>query len=441
MMEFSFDDYTELLSKKSLIYPKNFTPNFLIDTSKYDLLAKEYSSKGLKIPEALEGLKYRTGYEYFLKIYITQSLAMNFSESSFPAYRFLLPDILVDDWLSIVDLHKSNCRDHSIHQPLTSYIVFKLLGGGRSEDSFKIDDEPLLDLCIKSLLKHDKSNLIYEYAVSTCYNKAIDITHHHNIAYSVWKQLFYETAMKAAIFHDMGYPWQFINRINSSIKNSDFRFEEINTHSTQVLTNFANRLILAPFWGYQSTRIPPSTWNDTLINLISKSLTQTHGFPGALSFLYLNDLIRKYPDENKYKLHQFSIEWAALGIMMHDMKNIYWGNNKKQPENKFLRLSFDKDPLSCIICLADLLQEFERPFVKLSFSNSSSNFEYSYSCKQSSLRQSNSLLEIYYHFRNDSFKAVNKKFKQKEEFEFFDQKYGYLDFSSIGIKSVKLICQ
>lgn len=440
-MEFSYQDYNTNFSKQKNVYPKNFTPSRLIDTHKYKLLAKEYSQKGLKLSDALKGLKRRTNDEYFRKIYIAQSQAMNFSESSFPAYRFLLPDILIDDWLSIIGLHKQNCRDHAIHQPLTSYIVFKLLGGGRSEESFKINNQPLLDLCIRSILNTAKQNYIYDYAISTCYTKSIDMGNNPDIAYDVWKQLFYETAMKAAIFHDIGYPWQYINRINGSIKNIDFRFDEINTHSAQIITNYSNRLVFAPFFGYQRYSIPPSNWSTLLLNLVSESLTKTHGFPGALSYLYLNDIIRKYPNESKYKINQFSIEWAALGIMMHDMKSIYWGNNKNFPENKFLRLSFDKDPLSCIICLADLLQEFERPYVRFSQEKISSKLKYEFSCDKSSMEYSSGSLNIFYNFSNSSNRAINEHFKKIDEVGYFDPKNGYIDFSSIGINSIKINCK
>ena len=52
-----------------------------------------------------------------------------------------------------------------------------------------------------------------------------------------------------------------------------------------------------------------------------------------------------------------------MAVMMHDMKKVYWGNNGMAtlPENKHLRLRFDVDPLSCVITLADVLQDFERP--------------------------------------------------------------------------------
>lgn len=440
-MEFFYDDYKELILKNNLDYPKNFTPNFLVDTHKYNLLAKEYSQNGLKLSDALNGIKHRTSDKYFRKIFIAQSQAMNYSETSFASYRFLLPNILIDDWLSLVGLHKPNCRDHAIHQPLTSYIVFKLLGGGRSEDSFKINNEPLLDLCLKSILYPAKQNYIYDYAISTCYTKSIDMGVNPDVAYVVWKQLFYETAMKAAIFHDIGYPWQYINRINGSIKNIDFRFDEINTHSAQIITSYSNRLVFAPFFGYQLGSIPPTNWSNQLLNLVSESLTKTHGFPGALSYLYLNDIIRKYPNESKYKSNQFSIEWAALGIMMHDMKSIYWGNNKNFPENKFLRLSFDKDPLSCIICLADLLQEFERPYVRFSQEKISSKLKYEFSCDKSSMEYSNGSLNIFYNFGESSSRAINEYFKKVDEVKYFNPKNGYLDFSSIGINSIKINCQ
>lgn len=440
VMEFSLDDYKALQSRNEFFFPKNFLPLNVIDKNKYQTLAKEHNDKGLKISETFNNLRLRTGREYFHKVYPAQSSALNFSESSFPSYRFLMPDVLTDDWLAIVDFHKKFSRDHALHQPLTSYIVFRLLGGGISDKSLKINESNLLDLSINQILNSLNAKYIKEYLYNL--DPESDLLDGTDLSKEIWKNLFYETAMVAAIFHDIGYPWQYINRLSNSLKSSDFGLKQLPSNAKYIRDTFKSRLIMYPFHGYKlPSYSTPCDWEEKLVGLVSDSLYKTHGFSGALGFLYLNDLVRKYPYPKNLSMQQLCVDWAALGIMMHDMKGIYWGNGKNtQPENSFLRLSFDKDPLSCIIALADVLQDFERPMVNFDIDDKGSMFNYDFSCQSTLLSVIGDMIEIRYNFKNEDYRILNIDFKKSEEKEYFDPQYGYLDFSVIGIKKVKLIC-
>ncbi|GHU13879.1 hypothetical protein FACS189441_2270 [Betaproteobacteria bacterium] len=442
MMELSLDDYKTLQSKKEFFFPKNFLPFNVIDKCKYQALEAEHKDRGLKISDTFEELRLRTGKEYFHKVYPAQSLALNFSESSFPTYRFLMPDVLTDDWLAIVDFHKKFSRDHALHQPLTSYIIFRLLGGGISNKSLQINGKYLLDLCVEQVLNSPNAKYIRDYLLNL--DAQSDLLDKTSLSKEIWKSLFYETAMVAAIFHDIGYPWQYINRLSNSLKASDFNLKHLPSNAKYIRDTFKNRLIMYPFFGYKLPSYnTPCDWEEKLLNLLSDSLYKTHGFPGALGFLYLNDLVRRYPYASNLSTQQLCVEWAALGIMMHDMKGIYWGKGKTtQPENDSLRLAFDKDPLSCIIAFADVLQDFERPMVKfdININDKGSLFNYDFSCQSTVLSVVNDTIEVRYNFKNEEYRIVNIDFKKEEEKEYFDPQYGYLDLSAIGIKKVKLIC-
>lgn len=417
-------------------------PYINIDKKKYIILEDEFNLEGLKISETFEGLRLRTGKKYFRKVYPAQSSALNFSESSFPAYRFLMSDVLTDDWLAIVDCHKKFSRDHALHQPLTSYIVCKLLGGGISSKSFEINGNNLLDLCVKKIFESPKTTYLKEYLRKLDPNS--DLLDDNLLSREIWKSLFFETAMVSAIFHDIGYPWQYINRLNKSLNISDFNLKQLPSNVKHIQEKFKNRLIMHPFHGYNSSTFDtPCNWDEKLSSLISCSLSHTHGFCGALGFLYLNDIIRKYPNSKNIAAQHLCIEWAALGIMMHDMKGIYWGKSKNdQPENDFLRLEFDKDPLSCIITLADVIQDFERPTVSfLHKTKDDSIFKYDFSCESTSLELIGDTLKIKYFFKDDDERIKSIDFKKTEEREYFDTNYGYIDLSSIGIKKVKLSCE
>jgi len=310
-MNFNLIDYTNLISSNSFIYPKNFLPYFDIDKSKYNVLKNEHVKNEFSVIDTFKGLQERVGDTHFRKVYQAQCSALNFSETSFPPYRFIMPDVLTNDWLAIVDIHKKHCRDHALHQTLTSYVVFKLLGGGISNKSFKIGDQYLLDICVDKvfdLIDNDDLDYFKEYVHNVKIKKDL-LDRDNSLSKFVWKALFYETAMTAAIFHDIGYPWQYIKRLNKSLNHIDFNpdLQPINTKN--ILDNFSHRLLMSPFNGYKKVKNDmPSDWHKKLAQLTSKSLTATHGFPGALGYLYLNDKIRKLKNFNK-KLKNINIKY------------------------------------------------------------------------------------------------------------------------------------
>lgn len=439
-MEFSLKDYMDRQIRSEFFFPTNFSSYRSIDRRKYKILEDQHLISGLNISQTFDGLRSRTGKVYFNKVYPAQSAALNFSETAFPAYRFLMPDVLIDDWLAVVDFHKSFNRDHALHQPLTAYIVYLLLGGGINNKSLNTPKGELLDLCTTFVLVSDKTKYLRDF-FSNLYPEST-LLDGSKQSFMVWKSIFFETAMIAAIFHDNGYPRQYINQLNASIKTSDFNVEQVNSNAKFVKERFKNRLIMYPFYGYQSalTNIP-FTWEETLIDLIKNALYDTHGFPGALGFLYLNDLIKRFPESKKYEPSSFCIEWAAMAIMMHDMKKIYKGKSgSSSPENKFMRLSFELDPLSCIITLADILQDFERPNVKFNINKIGSTFDYEFACESVSLDINNNTMNIYYYFKSEEDRKINIPYKAKDERDYFEKSNGYLDLSGIGINNVELSC-
>jgi len=117
-MTFSYDDFLQVFTGKTYIYRQVFTPNRVIDPLVMSKMAE--SCKKLGAIEAFRALKSRLSDDYFYRLYPAQCASMSYARSAFPPYRFILPDVLADDWLAMVDYHKDYCRDHSIHQPLTA---------------------------------------------------------------------------------------------------------------------------------------------------------------------------------------------------------------------------------------------------------------------------------------------------------------------------------
>jgi len=153
----------------------------------------------------------------------------------------------------------------------------------------------------------------------------------------------------------------------------------------------------------------------------------------------MNDVLRDFPGDTTHPIRQFCIEWAAMAVLMHDMSKIYWHSLNKCPENTHIRLKFDVDPLSCIIALADILEDFSRPLVNFSH-HKQKNVIVSYpdACASSMLELFNGKMRITYRFHKKADYATKKIHLPEEEKRYFDSQYGYLDLSALGIHSVKM---
>lgn len=450
-MIFSYDDYL----KYGMIFPKYFHSLYSIERHSYNRMNKEYDKSGNRISDALDKLKERIPCSYFSKVYGAQIDAIKYAEYVFPTYKFILPDALWDDWLATIDPHKQYCRDHSLHQPLTAYIVSKLLKGNRQEAPFTLPNgETLLHYCAKQILEGEEASYLHSY-LKSLYPRWDGIP--DNVKKIMVEDIFYEAAIIAALFHDIGYPWQYVSRLSKSLKSAGPGQSNIMKRDiSSIMEILDNRLLGMPFYAYSKTSKarPISGWYNRIKELAEESFVSTHGFPGALCFTQLNDAIRKYPMDLCLNdaVYRFILDWAAVAIMMHDMPKKYKGeapldeNGKKLkswlPANPYLRLSFEKDPLSSLIAMSDILEEFHRP---------GSNFcthcadqvctEYDYKGIAAELNLTNSNLEIVYHYKSPQIKASMKKFRHEEVEDYFDMQKGYIDISGLGIDEVICSCK
>src|SRR4030042_1192178 len=144
MMEFSFEDYQNKLNTGIFIPPDTFRPYVSVKPDAYRALQREHEQRGLLIEDTFRQLAKRVGRDYFWKVYPVQSETLDWAQLSFPAYRFILAEVLQDDWLATVDWHKFN-RDHALHQPLTAYVVLKMLTGA-GDLGLEIGGRRLLDI-------------------------------------------------------------------------------------------------------------------------------------------------------------------------------------------------------------------------------------------------------------------------------------------------------
>jgi hypothetical protein len=153
----------------------------------------------------------------------------------------------------------------------------------------------------------------------------------------------------------------------------------------------------------------------------------------------MNDILRDYPGDTTHPIRQFCIEWAAMAILMHDMPKIYWPALSKPPANAHMCLKFDVDPLSCVIALADVLEDFSRPSANFSHhKNDRVRILYPAACDSSMLEITDGEMGITYGFNTKVDCAVKKTCLPGEAKQYFDSKYGYLDLSALGVGSVKM---
>ena len=102
-------------------------------------------------------------------------------------------------------------------------------------------------------------------------------------------EVFYEAAFISALFHDMGYPWQYVNSLSKSITGSNY--EEINgalLNVTETANKMNESLLIYPLYGYDEGVVQNHTpeQEQQALEMIRKGLLNKHGMPGAMGFMY-----------------------------------------------------------------------------------------------------------------------------------------------------------
>lgn len=434
---FSYDGYVAFDAK----YPDNFDMKSTIDLAKVDKLGADhtpdYNTYGNLMPE----LRKRTTDDYYKKVELVQTAARRHSQNVFPPYEFFMAETITEDWLSMVDWHKEHStRDHSLHQPLTTYIIQVLLGCGISKKSILLPNGKfLLDFCAELMLEGEGLEYIRSYFPNEC-DQFKAMNREDKLMWA--KNVFYETAVMSALFHDMGYPWQYLGRLYKHVSvaelDSILCFE---SNGAEMQKYLSNHLLSVPYYGYKrfTSLQPQNDFGNNISELMQMSFTQTHGVPGAVSFLKLNEKTRKQcnPGSLMSASCNLILEWAAVGIMMHDVAGLY-----KKKGYKCFRLNFDTDPLSCLIAMADVLEEFERPSAIFCKDDGAAqlhvNLKYNFSCKSTSLlfdKNEMQVKDIYQELP----KALAKKHREDELRDYFNLDNGFVNLSSWGITSFRPI--
>ena len=261
-----------------------------------------------------------------------------------------------------------------------------------------------------------------------------------------WSQLFEESLFLACYFHDIGYPWQFMNGIAKQLISHGPNRPPFTMGASEIYRSYSKRLVLFPLNGYSPVlNTQPSIWSDLVKVTLGRALADTHGMPGALAFLYLNDLLREYPEApDNGACDRFCLEWASMAIMMHDMQKIYQGDAAlgDPPENPHLRTSIERDPLSFVLTLVDQIQDFGRDNASFGLPV---GMDVSFHCDAActavdvSLRPDN-ILDIAYHFADVGAFLTDQQHdcKPKTYSQYFRPDTGFIDLSGLAIGGVEL---
>lgn len=432
-IKFSMDNFKKAV-QSGLFLPDSFSYSF-VDAAKFEAFKCQQEWNVSKITDTFEQLRQRMSRSYFDKVILAQTCALDYAALQFPAYSMLITEDLIEDWLAIVDFHKKHSRDHSLHQPLTAYIAASLLGYGDSAKSLAIPASTgnLLDYCVDVIFTSKDAVYIREVAAS--HGLPATMLQDNPAARKFWKGLFYRAVVLSALFHDVGYPWQYIDRIGTSLKQNVNVLHSKNSIASNIINKFKDSMILLPLRHYKTNYANEVIdVNEELYHDVEIALS-THGFPGAIAFLSLSDVIRRGLSNHPAALTQgFIVEWASMGIFMHDMAGKYKDQKTK------LRVDILQDPLSAIISFSDYLEEFERPKVLFRSQKNQSCMTYHKDCSMVKVCvDSDRNLVIEMKYINKTSKAIAARFKKEESDTYFNQGDGYVNLYPLGIKNI--ICK
>lgn len=441
-MDFSYNEYIQQRAGQNYHYPSSVFNNLNLNREVYEQYQDTYERNNNSINNTFIEIKKRIPDEIYHRLFVSQYFALIYSTKSFPVYKFFIPENIMHDWLGMVDWHKFH-RDHSMHQPLTAHIVYKLLGVGQNQP-FTINGVPILDTIVNNILSQNpKVNYLKEYLISLDPSLS-RFTHDNDLNRWIWRNLFIETAINAALFHDFGYPWQYLTQLGRKLYTLEPGIFDNQTNARFINDNFRNRLLFAPLNGYRlQSQVESLSWDRERTNIIVKALNKTHGFPGALGYLALHDQISNFPRSQRNIFHRFAYDWASMAIMMHDLDKLYWNNSFAEVENPQLRLRLDQDPLSFIITLADQLQDFERaysvfPIIPPIPPDVNIEIEYVIPCKQTEIIDNNGTIDINYYYNEPQARIRQLGEIPRMQHKYYNNRNGYFDLESAGIVQVNL---
>lgn len=431
-MEFTYQDFLDHYYDSKALKPSGpLEPWKCIDQGRFPESEEEI---GKKISRTKNALEERMGGEYFSKYDRARTLSLGYANTVFPAYSMLYLDIACEDWLALVDFHKGFDRDHSVHQPLTAYIVCKLLGEGKPNAGFSIGGETLMEKALNAILEDANAKYLLD-RLAFYDSTSLLLKGDRNL----WRKVFYQTAIITAMYHDLGYPWQFIERMHDFLKDDillcgRLKYDKqgaVNPLVSNYIAVHKEELMFRPFYDYGKGGRTTAQINE---KVFEKYLHESHGLPGALAYWAYNDEYHTDDCVSTAGLIKFCREWSCMAILMHDMQKAY-----AQASSGFARLDFKADPLSFIIALADTLEDFNRPNATINADKDTGagcKISYSFPSLSVELIENEGVGELNFAVVEKE-RGTQEKFKRDDQRKLFDEG-GYFDLASVGLRSMTI---
>ncbi|MDG4550616.1 MAG: hypothetical protein P9F19_15290 [Candidatus Contendobacter sp.] len=358
---------------------------FPIDPARYYALFPGNPAE--RVNASLKQIRKRLPANAFGDVLCSLDWLLRYSARLFPGFASVCGEFVNEDWLALVDYHKNFHRDHIVHQGQTAVVVQTLLDGLKLDCDRHLLAQAYRDAwwtplpergCYVTLrelaayclaLGEDGSSYLMDYARELGVQPQW-LEPRTPGCFWFWREVVYNAAVTAALYHDIGYPVQFLRGITRKVNRSRFTDLIQGGEVERVYELFDDPLCLMPFRGYRSNRrIGRSHAATPDINqAIGRALRESHGLPGGLTFLYLNHEVMDVRSERRNATGRLTIELAALAIVMHDMQRIYLGEEVKRewtgqpltPRRPHMRVAFRRDPVSFVLGVADQIQSYGR---------------------------------------------------------------------------------
>ena len=421
--------------------------------------------------ESLLLLKERVPEPAFWNIIGCLRMQLRYADNVFPGFRCVYGQFVNDEWLALIDYHKTFHRDHVVHQTQVAVVAQALMKDVKLPSDRRLTTE-YYDWCDRTFddcAAHPRKKVclldLAAYVVARG-EPQVKYLHHFaaaigippertrkktDQAFQFWREVIYDATIVAGLFHDIGYPLSFLREISDSLAKGQFRGLLASNNVDQIWRLFDDPLCLMPFRGYRSARqvALSHTMKDEIDQALSLALQKSHGLPGALTFLYLNDKVMDLRRKDEFARGRLVVEVAALAIVMHDMgKYIYWdkknGGRKHAPRRPYMRVAFDKDPVSFFVTLADEMQAFGRYNVEFGRKEETYREKMIYNPV---IRFKEPVEQVKIDWGNPKNVTITYGFKREHAFaryindgdkglpekqhEIFDPDLGYLDYSTI----------
>lgn len=396
-----------------------------IDFSKYYKTMSDEQIK--KITDSFQNVTHRVPEEIRNKIYNTQILYYILARLLLPGVSQLLPEIIHDDWLSALS-YQTQTRDHLIHQPMVAHISDVLLNltiGGKK-------DYTIIKWIVDQIMGQSEDLEYLRYFINE--EGGIDPTQPDSEDYL--SHYIKNSLLIASLYHDIGYPWQFVYRLTKNLKHNSNHLRLMDFDAESFITEYQHRMLFLPLQNY--SRNNHIMKNDT-IKLIGKIAQRTHSMYSALCLLRIKDDMSTFPVQAS--LYNLSVESAATAIFVHDLGKVYRNDDSFKPEYPSLRVQMSKDPISAILVLADYLQEFSRYRTEFwqADRKDSVNVKFNLDCDSCKIKIVNSVLHLTFHYKRKDPLTVIRAQIEKERL--FNRYTGFLDLSAIGIDQVVVDCK